>query len=66
MSAGSARPKEPEPDKTPGDREPVSPHGGRQPYPVDDPGIGSPDRPGAEPDYLPDGPAGPSETPPRI
>lgn len=66
MSAESGRPTQPEPDKTPGNREPVGPRGLRRPYPVDDPGIGTPDRPGSEPDYLPEGPAGPAESPPRI
>jgi hypothetical protein len=68
MAADPAPPKRPVPDRTPrpDDRQPTRPRGGRRPYPVDDPGISSPDRPGAEPDYLPDGPRGLPENPPRI
>jgi hypothetical protein len=34
-----------------------------QPYPVDDPELASPDRPGAEPDYLPEGVGGAGDKP---
>ncbi|EJW11139.1 hypothetical protein A33M_3400 [Rhodovulum sp. PH10] len=41
------------------DREPVpGPAGPRTPYPVNDPGIAQPDKPGAEPDYVPPTPPG--------
>jgi len=29
------------------------PRGPRTPYPVNDPGIADPDKPGSEPDYIP-------------
>ena len=35
------------------------PTGPRTPYPVDDPGIGDPEGPGSEPDYLPGQPGNP-------
>jgi hypothetical protein len=35
---------------------------GRQPYPVNDPGIADPDGPGSEPDYLPGNTTGPTTT----
>ncbi len=54
----------PEPDRP--TEQPVPPRGRKQPYPVDDPGISSPDRPGSEPDYLPDGPTETREPPPTV
>ena len=43
----------------PADRPQPGPSGPRTPYPVDDPGIGDPTGPGAEPDYLPGDPSNP-------
>jgi hypothetical protein len=54
----------PEPDRPV--EPPVPPRGGKRPYPVDDPGIASPEGPGSEPDYLPDGPAEKNEPPPTV
>lgn len=44
-----------EPDEIP-DQGPTGP---RDPFPVEDPGIGEPPGPGSEPDYLPGGPMNP-------
>ncbi len=43
--------------------EPARAPGSRRPYPVDDPGIADPDRPGSQPDYVP---GRPIENPPSI
>jgi hypothetical protein len=51
-------PDVPQPKKRPG--------GSRRPYPVDDPGISSPDRPGADPDYLPGVPVETPDSLPRL
>ena len=45
------------------DDRPARAPGRRQPYPVNDPGIADPDRPGSEPDYDP---GRPIESPPSI
>ena len=49
----SPEPPEPDEQPVPGSRGP------RTPYPVNDPGIIDPARPGSEPDYLPGRPIAP-------
>ena len=48
-------PGRPDDDPRPG------PRGPRTPYPVNDPGIADPDKPGSEPDYIP--PSSPEQSP---
>jgi hypothetical protein len=65
LDAGSSIPTPPQPIPDRPDQAPLpSPRGPRTPYPVNDPGIADPGKPGSEPDYIP--PPIPGIEPPSI
>jgi hypothetical protein len=65
LAAGSATPTPPRPvPERPGGAPVPGPRGPRSPYPVNDPGIADPAKPGSEPDYVP--PPLPGIEPPAI
>ena len=54
LDAGSSIPTPPQPIPDRPDQAPLpGPRGPRTPYPVNDPGIADPGKPGSEPDYIP-------------